>query len=170
LAGCLAILGVTEHHWLDYRDGQCAEAAADRAISQLSVVMDLVGADTVVTFGPDGFTGHPDHQAVARWTAAAFDRAARPGNRLLQVAAGERRTTRWRGLNDRLGVFQVGYPITVPDGRLSVDLILDQDTAARKVRALAAQTTQTAGLIDVLGLPYYTEWVGQESFVERSRR
>ena len=24
LARCLAILGVTEHHWLGYRDGECA--------------------------------------------------------------------------------------------------------------------------------------------------
>ena len=170
LARCLSILGVTEHHWLGYRDGQCAGVDADDAIDQLCAVMDLVVADTVVTFGPDGFTGHPDHQAVGRWAAAAFDRVGRPRSRLLQVAAGEHRTMQWSGLNERLGVFAAGYPITVPDDRLAVDLFLDRGTAARKVRALAAQTTQTAGLIDLLGLPCYTEWVGEESFVERSGR
>jgi len=167
LARCLAIIGVTEHHWLGFRDGECAMVEEDDAIARLCVLMDMVGADTVVTFGPDGFTGHPDHQAVGQWTATAFDRVARPESRLLQVAAGQRRTDRWNGLNERLGVFAAGYPITVPDDRLAIDLILDRDTAARKVRALAAQTTQTAGLIEMLGLPRYTEWVSEESFVQR---
>jgi hypothetical protein len=43
-------------------------------------------------------------------------------------------------------------------------------TAARKVRALAAQTTQTAGLIAALGVARYTAWVGEEAFVEAVRR
>jgi LmbE family N-acetylglucosaminyl deacetylase len=169
LARSLEILGVTEHHWLGYRDGQCATVDPDDAVARLCEVVELVGADTVVTFGPDGFTGHPDHQQVGRWTAAAFDRAAPSGSRLLQVAAGDRRTKRWNALNQRLGVFAAGYPKTVPDDRLTVDLHLDRDTAARKVRALAAQTTQTAGLIEHLGLPCYTEWVSEESFLARSK-
>ena len=45
--------------------------------------------------------------------------------------------------------------------------MLDPDVAARKVRALAAQTTQTTGLIAAVGIDRYTAWVGEESFVER---
>jgi hypothetical protein len=62
--------------------------------------------------------------------------------------------------------FLPGYPITVPDERLAIDLVLDPDTAARKVRALAAQETQTAGLLDALGVDRYTAWVGDEAYVE----
>jgi hypothetical protein len=47
-----------------------------------------------------------------------------------------------------------------------VDPELDRDTVIRKVRALAAQTTQTAGLISVMGVDRYTAWVGDESFAE----
>ena len=165
LACCLSILGVTEHQWLGYRDGQCAADEPD-AVSALCEVIDRVGPDTVLTFGPDGYTGHPDHQAVAAWTAAAVDRLARPGIRLLQAAAGERRSRQWHDLNERLGVFEPGYPITVPDDRLAIDLVLDRDTAARKVRALAAQETQTAGLIAAMG-DQYIAWVGEESFGDR---
>jgi hypothetical protein len=67
-------------------------------------------------------------------------------------------------------VFPPGYPITVPADRLAVDLVLDPDTAARKVRALAAQAIQTAGLIAAMGVDRYTAWVGDESFVERRLR
>jgi hypothetical protein len=48
-----------------------------------------------------------------------------------------------------------------------VDLVLDTETATRKVRALTAQATQTTSLIATLGLDRYTAWVGDESFVER---
>jgi LmbE family N-acetylglucosaminyl deacetylase len=166
LARCLAVLGVTEHRWLGYPDGGCAAVAATEAVERLCEVIEEVRPDTVVTFGPDGITGHEDHRTVSGWTAAAV-RAARPGARLLQAAVGERRAQRWAGLSERLGVYEPGYPVTTPETDLAVHLALDPPTVARKVRALAAQATQTAGLIDALGLATYTAWVGEESFVAR---
>jgi LmbE family N-acetylglucosaminyl deacetylase len=169
LARCLAILGVSEHHWLGYRDGACASVPVADAVGRLTDVIDDVRPDTVLTFGPDGITGHRDHRVVSAWTAAAFDRAARPGSRLLQAAFPERRVQRWRDLDESLGVYLPGYPVVRPDVRLAVDLVLDPDIAARKVRALAAQQTQTAGLIATLGVDRYTAWVGEESFVVAPR-
>ena len=41
LARCLEILGVTEHHWLGYRDGECADGATRRsAVARLCEVID----------------------------------------------------------------------------------------------------------------------------------
>ena len=169
LARCLDVLGVTEHRWLGYRDGACAAAPATEAIARLCEVIDEVSPDTVLTFGPHGNTGHLDHRTVSAWTAAAFDRAAPSGARLLQTAVTERWVRRWSVLHEGLSVFEPGYPVTDPDERLVVDLVLDPDDAARKVRALSAQTTQTAGLIGLMGLADYTAWVGEEGFVERTR-
>ncbi|HSE07870.1 MAG TPA: PIG-L family deacetylase [Nocardioidaceae bacterium] len=166
LARCLEILGVTEHHWLGYRDGSCASVPSSEAVDQLCVLIDDVKPDTVLTFGPDGITGHLDHQTVGSWAATAFRRAAPPGSRLLQAAVAEWRAARWRALDESLGVYLPGYPISWPAERLAVDLALDKELAARKVRALAAQESQTAGLITALGLERYTAWVGDESFVE----
>ncbi|HEY5882192.1 MAG TPA: PIG-L family deacetylase [Nakamurella sp.] len=167
LAGCLGILGVDEHHWLDFPDGGCADADTATAVERLSGIMDLVQPDTVLTFGPDGFTGHPDHRAVAGWAAAAVDRAGRAGIRLLQAAAAQRRQERWARLNEQLGVFEPGYPMLVPDDRLAVGLDLAPGIVTRKVKALVAQQTQTAGLIEALGVQTYTAWVGDECFVDR---
>ena len=82
----LAMLGVDEHHWLDYPDGGCAVVDDARRRRGSGAVVDEVRPDTVVTFGPDGFTGHPDHQAVSRWVdlaVASYDvrAAARRGPR-----------------------------------------------------------------------------------------
>src|SRR3954468_11923582 len=59
LAASLAAVGVHEHPWLCYEDAPCAagpEAAAIRAVER---IMNDVPPDTIVTFGPDGMTGHP---------------------------------------------------------------------------------------------------------------
>ena len=82
----------------------------------------------------------------------------------------EPRAARWGELSASLGVYLPGYPVVTPPERLAVDVVLDpRDVAARKVRALAAQATQTAGLIATLGVDRYTAWVGEESFVEAAR-
>jgi LmbE family N-acetylglucosaminyl deacetylase len=165
LADCLAILGVQEHHWLAYRDGGCAAADAPAAVAQLGDLIAQVRPDTLLTFGPDGLTGHADHQAVSAWAGAAFAEAA-PGARLLHATVPQRRTVP----DDELGIYAPGYPITTPDAHLAVDLVLEPGVAALKAKALAAQATQTSGLIATLGLDTYTAWVGEESFVESARR
>ena len=170
LARCLEVLGVSEHHWLGYRDGTCAQVRASDAEERLCALIERIRPDTVLTFGPGGITGHPDHQAVSAWTGAAFARAAPPGSRLLHAAIAERRVGADNDVAAELGVYQAGYPVTTPGDRLTVDLVFDPDTAARKVRALRAQATQTAALIEHLGLVRYTAWVGEESFAESAVR
>jgi len=166
LAHCLSILGVTEHHWLGYADGGCPDVDAREAVDQLSCLIDEVRPDTVVTFGPDGITGHADHQVVSSWTGAAFVTAARPGMRLLHAVVPDPWDRQWRTLNQSLGVHQPGYPMVTPVAGLAVDLHLDPGTLERKVRALAAQETQTAALIAGMGIEQYTAWVAEEAFVE----
>jgi LmbE family N-acetylglucosaminyl deacetylase len=166
LARSLEILGVGEHHWLAHRDGECAGADAGEAVARLCEVIDRVRPDTVLTFGADGLTAHPDHRTVSAWTGAAVAHAAPAGTRLLHATLAQRRAPRWSALTESLGVYPPGYPVLTPDEHLAVDLVLDPGVAARKVRALAAQTTQTAALIAALGVQTYTAWVGDESFVE----
>src|SRR5688500_16193141 len=72
----LEILGVGEHHWLGYQDGRCADVDAAVAVGELCALIADVRPQTVLTFGPDGQTGHPDHRAVSAWVTEAFDRAA----------------------------------------------------------------------------------------------
>ena len=83
---------------------------------RLATLIDEIRPDTVLTFGPDGLTGHRDHRAVSRWTTAAFRRAAPAGARLLQARPSERWAARWDAVNTRLGVYEPGYPVLVPAG------------------------------------------------------
>jgi LmbE family N-acetylglucosaminyl deacetylase len=169
LARCLEILGVTEHRWLGYRDGECASVRPEEPVARLAELIEQVAPDTVLTFGPDGNTGHPDHRAVSRWAAAAFDRVARPGARLLQSTVTEGWARRWSPVNESFGVFSSGYPVVTAEENLSVHVTLAPAVAARKVRSLAAQTTQTAGLIAAMGLDSFTAWASEEAFTDPHR-
>ena len=84
IAESLRILGVKEHHWLGYIDGHCDEVDDDEAVGKIAALIAEIRPDSVLTFGPDGHTGHPDHIAVNRWTTAAF-RAGRPATGGLPV-------------------------------------------------------------------------------------
>ena len=164
LARSLEILGVTEHHGLGLPDGGCAGLDPAGPVARIAEVLDEVAPDTVLTFGPDGITGHPDHRTVSAWTDAAVARAA-PRTRLLHAAVPVGHARRWAWLHERFGVYEEGYPVAHPADRLALHLRLDDAVAARKVAALRAQASQTDGLVAALGVPTYTEWVREECFV-----
>ena len=44
-------------------------------MAQVAALIERVQPDTLVTFGPDGMTGHPDHQTVSAWVTEAWRRA-----------------------------------------------------------------------------------------------
>ena len=79
LEAALAVLGVTEHHWLDYPDGGCAAVDQDEAIGRVAELMAEVRPDTVLTFGPDGMTGHDDHISVSPMDDARRSARSRQG-------------------------------------------------------------------------------------------
>jgi LmbE family N-acetylglucosaminyl deacetylase len=157
----LAMLGVDEHRWLDYPDGGCAVVDDVTAAARIRAVVDEVRPDTVVTFGPDGFTGHPDHQAVSRWVDLAV---ASSDVRLLHAVAREDRVD--RSLDEDFGVFELGHPRVVPDDELAVLLPLDGALLDRKVAALLAQESQTSGLVAAVGLARFRAWVATEALAE----
>lgn len=80
-----AELGVQQLTLLDYVDGTLANIPDSVGTARLLELMRQSSPDVVVTFGPDGISGHPDHLAVYRWTTAAFDRYAQETERPLRL-------------------------------------------------------------------------------------
>jgi LmbE family N-acetylglucosaminyl deacetylase len=164
LAAALAALDVHEHTWLGFVDGGCAAvppALGARAVRRL---LDDVRPDTVVTFGPDGFSGHDDHRAVSGWVDAALAGHGR-AVRLLHPTATPAFTARFGPLNDRFAVFGPGLPSTRRQDELALHLRLAEDVLDRKVAALRAQASQIGPLHDAVGHDVFRSWWGTESFV-----
>jgi LmbE family N-acetylglucosaminyl deacetylase len=70
-----AALDVQPPHLLDYRDGHLAEADAEVLVAQILAAIRATEAQALLSFGPDGLSGHPDHIAIGRCAAVAFHRA-----------------------------------------------------------------------------------------------
>jgi LmbE family N-acetylglucosaminyl deacetylase len=67
-------LGLTETRCLDYLDGELSGVDRRILVRLASELLSEIRPDVVVTFAPDGFTGHPDHIAVgAAVTAACYE-------------------------------------------------------------------------------------------------
>jgi LmbE family N-acetylglucosaminyl deacetylase len=164
LEEALDVLGLTEHHWLGYHDGHCADSDPEAAVRRLADLFDDVRPDTVLTFGPDGFTGHPDHQAVSRWVDLALARSATSPRLLHAVATEQDRVD--PELDEDFGVFELGQPRLVELDELALRLVLDGASLRRKVTALQAQASQTSGLIEAVGLDRFTAWVAVEGFAD----
>lgn len=72
------VLGLRQVEFLDYVDGELDQADPTEAIAKIVGYLRRVRPDVVVTFGPDGAYGHPDHIAICQFTTAALAQAANP--------------------------------------------------------------------------------------------
>lgn len=165
LDAALAILGVTEHRFLDYPDGGCAAVDAAEATARVAAAIADVRPDSVLTFGPDGLTGHPDHQAVSRWASAAFASAAAPDARLCWATETLEWRARFRPVLEPQGVYSA-ETVAFPRARTLLHVTATGDLRARKHRALLAQESQTSGLFAAIGDPaLLLELIAEEAFV-----
>ncbi|MBL7498392.1 PIG-L family deacetylase [Frankia sp. CNm7] len=167
-AAALAVLGVQEHRFLGLPDGglDLWDDVGARLVSEL---IDEIRPDTVVTFGPDGFTFHPDHLAVHRWVRAAWEARGR-GFRLLETAWTAESLERFGALSARIGVFMTDErPVGVPAAALSEHLPLAGPALDRKVTALRAMASQVEPTVGAFGLDLFTAWVAEEGFVDAAR-
>lgn len=78
LRAAAAILGIAQVTFMGYHDAELAQVDQEIAIRQLVAALHEVQPQAVITFGPDGITGHPDHVAIHQLTTAAFDRLGLP--------------------------------------------------------------------------------------------
>lgn len=89
LRAAARVLGLRKVRLLGYEDGKLADANPDYVVRQLAALMWELRPQVVITFGPDGISGHPDHLAIHRFTTQAFDRARLSGARLFYLAPSE---------------------------------------------------------------------------------
>jgi LmbE family N-acetylglucosaminyl deacetylase len=70
-----SILGVQHALCLDYSDGGLAGVDRGALSEDISRITRDFRPDVVITFGPEGAYGHPDHMAISEATTEAFRRA-----------------------------------------------------------------------------------------------
>ena len=81
-------LGVREVSLLGYRDGCLDRTDPGQIVARIAEHLRRVRPDVVVTFGPDGAYGHPDHIAISQFTTAAIVAACDPDYKDLALESG----------------------------------------------------------------------------------
>jgi len=171
LMRCLEILGVTEHHWLDYYDGTCASVDPEEGIGRIQKLMEEIRPHSVFTFGPDGMTGHTDHKAVCAWTTQAFDRAAPPGSRLYYATVTPEWADEFAPRMNQFNVFmEPGTPPITPRTDLAIDFVLPPDVLDLKIAAIGAHVSQAEGMLTTFGDDFFREGYKAEFFVLAAER
>lgn len=168
LQACLAEIGVSEHIWLDYPDGGCADVDAAEAVARIRAIADDVRPDTVLTFGPDGGTFHSDHIAVSEWTteALASSTAARDYSAQLHYAA---TTPQWQQrvsefIDPAVVMMADREPVTHSVDELSIHFVLEGELLDVKYRAMMCQQSQVGPLLELAGPQRYRELLAEEAF------
>lgn len=167
LAAAFSILGVKHHHWLDYPDGGCCDVGEEEAVERLKRIIDEFQPDTVITFPPDGITGHFDHIAVSHWTRMALKNYNGKTVRLYYaVDTKERYDSFLREIDEEFNVyFNIDRPALIPQAECDLLIPLTSDIARIKCDALAAMPSQMSQMYSAFGKKFMRTCLSTESFV-----
>jgi LmbE family N-acetylglucosaminyl deacetylase len=80
LRAAAGALGLRDVSLLDYHDQRLDGADPREAVRLIAMAIRRVRPEVVVTFGPDGAYGHPDHIAISQFTTAAVVVAGDPSS------------------------------------------------------------------------------------------
>jgi N-acetyl-1-D-myo-inositol-2-amino-2-deoxy-alpha-D-glucopyranoside deacetylase len=158
LRAACAALGVSDHRWLGgvgrWRDSGMAGTPANehpRAFAggdvteqadALAEVIADVRPQVVVTYGPDGGYGHPDHIRAHEVTMAACTSVDRVFFAVTSRQATEEGTAALSKMPDLPYRLPVPGELPVTDDALITTVIDTSEVVSEKLRALAAHSTQ----------------------------
>jgi LmbE family N-acetylglucosaminyl deacetylase len=158
----MARIGVTDVRFLGIADGEVASAPAGAVVSELAGIIGDADPDVIVSFGPDGVTGHTDHVANSHLVTQAW--VANPVGDLWYAAKTDEWLAEWRQLHDEFGVWMTGEPTGVRSNEVELIIDLEGDALDTKRAVLAEHRSQTEGLAAAFGEDRYRRWICQEVF------
>lgn len=162
LVSAMARIGVTDVRFLGLSDGRVAQQGGEPLVARIRELICDIHPDVVVTFGPDGITGHDDHVhnswAVTRaWAGVGI-------GDLWYAAKTQSWLDEWRQVHDEFGVWMSGEPSGL-DLEDAVMLLEPTGTELDRKRAvLGEHQSQTTGIATALGEASYRSWIRQEVF------
>jgi LmbE family N-acetylglucosaminyl deacetylase len=158
------ILGVTEHRFLDLQDVDMDTGLPESGAADVVAAMVAVQPDTVLTFGPDGMTGHRAHQDVCRWTTEAFETSAPPGARLHYATYSPEWSEEFVAQMNRFDVFRPGTPPVTPVAEMSIHVELGPELLELKLRAIEEHASQVEAMVLAFGQDFFRRAMREECF------
>jgi LmbE family N-acetylglucosaminyl deacetylase len=123
-----------------------------------------VRPDTILTFGPDGMTGHEAHKSVSRWAVEALQEVGRAGARVLFACVTPEWAAEFLPVWAPFDTFLPGTPDVIPREELVVDFALPDDLLALKVQAINAHVSQVEAIVGAVGEETWWRQMSWEGF------
>ena len=154
-----AALGIEPPILLDYQDGHLAEADPETIVAEILAVAADVCPQVMLTFGPAGLSGHPDHIAIGKFAAEAYHRSNNV-SAVYTLAVPQ-------SLADALGMAQLH---ALPDEAITLAIEVSETWEA-KMKAIHCHATQlSASPITRAPLESQRLFLGSEHFVRAAER
>ena len=128
------VLQIEPPLFLDYKDGHLEDQASGKLRDNFLQIMEEVQPQILLSFGPDGLSGHPDHIAIGRCAVEAFQKYQKAGA-LYHLAVPV-------SVKQSLGMNQI---IAVPDQQVTVslDVFSVWETKMKAIRCHASQLSSS---------------------------
>ena len=146
------------HEFLRYPDGGLGDVSFDELVDRIAGILRDERPDVVITFGPEGVTGHIDHITVGRATTEAFHRCRTAGSggfrRLLYSSLSDTMLERFNVQLVAMGQEPIDstqpfQPRGVPDETIGVEVDCSR-VVDRKRAAIVEHRTQANDIPDDL--------------------
>jgi LmbE family N-acetylglucosaminyl deacetylase len=162
----LDVLGVKEHHFLEGPVDIDMDTGLDAAgAEQVQRIMKEVDPDTVLTFGPEGMTGHVAHQDVSRWAGDAFQAVAKPGAHLFHAVFPKSHAVEWLEKLAPFDIFRPGTPNVVTDEEIDLPYDVEGPFLDQKIASIKEHASQIEALYEVFGDEGFRRFMAKEAFV-----
>lgn len=158
------IIGCQEHYWLGYHDGYCQEVDPAKGAAKVRDFINQVKPDTILTFGPDGLTGHTDHQTVSGWVKEAAK------DTKIKVFHYVEETKRYENfkvkIDEKLNFyFNIDKPPVYEESECNIAFRLPPTILFKKRLALRAQHSQTDRMFKQLPSDLLNAMLSLETFI-----
>ncbi len=145
------------HEFLRYPDGGVADAPFDELVERIAAILREERPDVVITFGPEGVTGHADHITAGRAATEAFRRCRVGSDGLARLLYSSIPNSMIERFNEELVASgkepidptQPFQPRGVPDETIGVDVDCSS-VVDRKRAAIREHRTQANDFSDEL--------------------
>jgi N-acetylglucosamine malate deacetylase 2 len=154
-----AALGIQPPIILDYEDGKLVKVDSEKLLANVMDVVKAFQPQVMLSFGPDGLSGHPDHIAIGHIAQSVYNRAGQV-SALYTVAVPQ-------SLAQKLAMLQVK---AVPDAEISLDVDI-ASAWAKKLAAIRCHATQLSST-PLMSAPEAQQrlFFGREYFVKAAER
>lgn len=167
LREALATVSVSDITFLDYDDGDLGNVNEVEILHIIERHVRAVQPDTILTFEPNGITGHMDHIKISAWAQTVAKRIDPSIAIYGAVTTRETYDIIGKKADEAFNIFfATDEPRLFKEGDLAISFAPPDDIQAKKRAAFAAHASQTHGLMNNhIGKQLIERAIQKESFI-----